>query len=768
MKRKYKLPVLKVALAAALAVTACLPSALNRGAADAAEPADWQGLRTVVQPIVEAAEEQGVRVSVSIQDLSGAFGHQRLSLGSTESYMPASTIKLALAAALMQQVDKGELSLSDEVEVTPEDVVGGTGSLKEETFPQQVTLERLARLMITQSDNTATNVLIDVVGLETVQQLMDELGLTVMHLGRKMFASAPTPEQDNYIDAADLTTLLEEIYQGEVLSEASSGQLIAWMGEQEVDTKFGSALPQAPIAHKTGENANVTHDAGYFLVPGRELAISVLTEVTTTTEFSEAQAVGNPIVQRIAKAVYNYQLDYASASVSPLHLPQLVRSVEPLIQDASERGIRVSVAIKDLSGSFGYKELHLGSRQPYMPASTIKLALAAALMQQVDKGELSLSDEVEVTPEDVVGGTGSLKEETFPQQVTLERLARLMITQSDNTATNVLIDVVGLETVQQLMDELGLTVMHLGRKMFASAPTPEQDNYIDAADLTTLLEEIYQGEVLSEASSGQLIAWMGEQEVDTKFGSALPQAPIAHKTGENANVTHDAGYFLVPGRELAISVLTEVTTTGVFSEAQTIGNPIVQEIARAVYGVLTYEHPYTDVPEHHWAAPSIRQAAAAGLTEGMPDGRFEPDAPVTRAHYAALLARTLQLHAAADPVFVDVEAGSWYASAIAAVHEAGIVSGGAGEAFHPEALLTRAELAVMTLRAYEYAGGGLPVESGAEAYADESRIPAWALTAVRQARQLGVLEGYPDGSFQPDGTASRAEVIKVITGLWNT
>ncbi|WP_020619247.1 serine hydrolase [Paenibacillus daejeonensis] len=767
MKRKYKLPVLKVALAVALAVTACLPSAMNLNTANAAEPEGWQDLRGIVQPIINAAEEQGVRVSVNIQDLSGTFGNQRLSLGSTESYMPASTIKLALATALMQQVDKGDLSLTDEVEVSPSDVVGGTGSLQKETFPQQVTLERLARLMITQSDNTATNVLIDVVGLDTVQQLMDELGLTVMHLGRKMFAPAPTPEQDNYIDASDLTTLLEEVYQGDVLSEASSEQLITWMSEQEVDTKFGSALPQAPIAHKTGENANVTHDAGYFLVPGRELAISVLTQVTTTTEFSEAQAIGNPIVQRIAKAVYNYQRDHSTESVSPLHLPQFVRSVEPLIQDASERGIRVSVAIKDLSGSYGYKELHLGSRQPYMPASTIKLALATALMQQVDKGELSLSNEVEVSPSDVVGGTGSLQKETFPQQVTLERLARLIITQSDNTATNVLIDVVGLDTVQQLMDELGLTVMHLGRKMFAPAPTPEQDNYINAADLTTLLEEIYQGDVLSEASSEQLITWMSEQEVDTKFGSALPQAPIAHKTGENANVTHDAGYFLVPGRELAISVLTEVTTTSTFSEAQAIGNPIVQDIARTVYGILTYELTYSDVPDSHWAAASIREAAVAGLTEGMPDGRFEPESQVTRGHYAALLARALQLHATGDPVFADVEADSWYAGAIAAVHDAGIVSGDAGDAFQPEALLTRAELAVMTLRAYEYAGGALPVGAAEAAFADESQIPLWALTSVQQARELGLLKGYPDGRFLPNGTASRAEVVKVITSLWD-
>lgn len=161
------------------------------------------------------------------------------------------------------------------------------------------------------------------------------------------------------------------------------------------------------------------------------------------------------------------------------------------------------------------------------------------------------------------------------------------------------------------MDELGLDVMHLGRKMFAAAPTPEQDNYIDAEDLVHLLAYIHSGSFLSDNSRDQIIDWMKAQEVDTKFGAALPNALIAHKTGENANVTHDAGYFLVPGREIAISVLTEVTTTSSFDEAQAIGNPVVQEIAKAVYQTLESEMTFADVPEDYWAAPYIEGAVAA-------------------------------------------------------------------------------------------------------------------------------------------------------------
>ena len=293
----------------------------------------------------------------------------------------------------------------------------------------------------------------------------------------------------------------------------------------------------------------MSHDIGYFLVPGREVAVTVLTKVTKPEDAGKAQELGNPVVQRAAKAVYNFLLDTPAESVSADAWPALSLVVNPIIQEAEEKGFRVSVGLKDLSGKPDDRELLLGSRQSYMPASTIKMALVSALMKEVDAGRLTLEQKVKVEQEDVVGGTGSLQKENFPQDVTIERLARLMITQSDNTATNVLIDVVGLNKVQALMDELGLDVMHLGRKMFAAAPTPEQDNYINAEDLVHLLASIHSGEFLSDNSRDQIIDWMKAQEVDTKFGAALPDAPIAHKTGENANVTHDAGYFLLPGRK---------------------------------------------------------------------------------------------------------------------------------------------------------------------------------------------------------------------------
>ncbi|KAA9004125.1 serine hydrolase [Paenibacillus spiritus] len=245
-----KSSIFKITLITSLLTVSLLPGFQPATVSANATAANLSGIAGVVQPIIDKAWKDGIRVSVGMEDLSGSYADDGIVLGKDDTYKPASTIKMALVSALMQQVDNGTLKLSDTVTVEPADVVGGTGSLQKESFPKEVTLERLARLMITQSDNTATNVLIDVVGLDKVQALMDKLGLKVMHLGRKMFASAPTPEQDNYINAADLVTLLEKIYDGTFLTTASRNQIITWMAAQEVNTKFGTALPDAPSPTK--------------------------------------------------------------------------------------------------------------------------------------------------------------------------------------------------------------------------------------------------------------------------------------------------------------------------------------------------------------------------------------------------------------------------------------------------------------------------------------------------------------------------------------
>lgn len=126
----------------------------------------FQLLRSDLQVLIDSAATEGMRMSVGVISLHEGAGNEPLLLGSPDTFAPASTIKLLLIAALMQQVDAGRLNLQSTVTVDMDDIVGGMGRLQTEPAPQPVTLERLAELTVTISDNTATNVLVDAVGYE--------------------------------------------------------------------------------------------------------------------------------------------------------------------------------------------------------------------------------------------------------------------------------------------------------------------------------------------------------------------------------------------------------------------------------------------------------------------------------------------------------------------------------------------------------------------------------------------------------------------------
>ena len=267
-------------------------------------------------------------------------------------------------------------------------------------------------------------------------------------------------------------------------------------------------------------------------------------------------------------------------------MQHIARAVTPLVEDAASHGIRVSVGLAALSAA-GDDTVIVGSQDSYNPASTIKLALLATVMRQVDRGLLQLDAPITISPYMVVGGAGKLQDETMPYTTTVGELARRMVVHSDNTATNVLFYLVGIPTVQALLDDLGLRTMRFNRQMFPGDKITQPANVIDAADAVALLRAMYRGPLLGEESRNQALTWLRAQEVDTKFGAVLDNRLIAHKTGETGQVTHDAGYLLVPGREIVLVVMTEVTASEGYEDTMRIGNPVVQRIATAAFEALT-------------------------------------------------------------------------------------------------------------------------------------------------------------------------------------
>jgi len=162
----------------------------------------------------------------------------------------------------------------------------------------------------------------------------------------------------------------------------------------------------------------------------------------------------------------------------------------------------------------------------------------------------------------------------------------------------------------------------------------------------------------------------------------------------------------------------------------------------------------------HWGEVYILEAVEKKLVQGYPDGTFRPDQPITRAEFLVMLVKALGLKGgeAALPFTDRDKIGPWAREAVAIAVQEGIVTGYADGTFRPDAYITRAEMAVMIARALGMAVGA----EIRTAFADDQEIPAWAKGAVEALRQQGIIQGREGNRFSPRDTATRAEAAVML------
>jgi hypothetical protein len=162
----------------------------------------------------------------------------------------------------------------------------------------------------------------------------------------------------------------------------------------------------------------------------------------------------------------------------------------------------------------------------------------------------------------------------------------------------------------------------------------------------------------------------------------------------------------------------------------------------------------------HWGEVYILEAVEKKLVQGYPDGTFRPDQPITRAEFLVMLVKALGLKGgeAALPFTDRDKIGPWAREAVAIAVQEGIVTGYADGTFRPDAYITRAEMAVMIARALGMAVGA----EIRTAFADDQEIPAWAKGAVEALRQQGIIQGREGNRFSPRDTATRAEAAVIL------
>ena len=157
----------------------------------------------------------------------------------------------------------------------------------------------------------------------------------------------------------------------------------------------------------------------------------------------------------------------------------------------------------------------------------------------------------------------------------------------------------------------------------------------------------------------------------------------------------------------------------------------------------------------HWAQVKIQSWIDKGLIKGYPDGTFKPDQNVTRAEFMTLANRAFGYTTVVPITYTDVKAGSWYAPEVAKAKAAGYISGYPDGTMRPENPITREEVATIVARIKNLTSDA----NAADKYSDASKIGSWSKGQVGAVTSAKIMQGYPDGSFKPQGLMTRAEVV---------
>jgi beta-lactamase class A len=245
--------------------------------------------------------------------------------------------------------------------------------------------------------------------------------------------------------------------------------------------------------------------------------------------------------------------------------PESVRAKQDVLWSRMEDSIRavvketdavVGVAVLDLTDQ---RAFYLNADAVYPTASTIKIAVLAELYRQHERGSgAKLGDLYTVNAKDGVGTEGILQAMSAGvSRITNQDLALLMVSLSDNSATNVLIDRVGMNSVNAWLAQLGLERTRLRRHMLdVKAAQEGRENTSTPRELVTMLRVIHEGRVFGKPTTGDFFKMLS-----TLKSSYIPRLlpadlMIANKPGSLDAVRNDAGIVFVPGRPFAIAVMT--------------------------------------------------------------------------------------------------------------------------------------------------------------------------------------------------------------------
>jgi len=260
------------------------------------------------------------KVALAVKNLETAESYYH----NADEVMPtASLIKIAVLIDLYQQAQEGKLKLTDRVTLRAADKVPGSGILTEHfSDGAEFSLRDAARLMIAFSDNTATNLVLDHVGIKSVNERMKEWGFPETRLNAKVYRGSTTS-----VDAArtrryglgsttarEMVGLLEQLQTSDRLRPFYKQAVLNHLSKNADKDKFKRLLPaDVVVIHKDGSTSDTRTDAGLIHTPGGIVAVCVLTTKNKDRRWRSDNA-GNLLCARVAKEVHDH---FTAAKKSP-------------------------------------------------------------------------------------------------------------------------------------------------------------------------------------------------------------------------------------------------------------------------------------------------------------------------------------------------------------------------------------------------------------------------------------------------------------------
>ncbi len=251
------------------------------------------------ESIVQIAAGCGGMVSVAVRNIENAGD---ISINDREVMSSASIIKVPMLVEALMQARDGAIDLDREIILNDEQRVRGSGVLRYLHAGVKLTIMDLLWLMIIVSDNTATNIVMDIIGVESVNQTLRSMGYNQTALRRKMYDwEAIDKGLDNVCTAAEIADLLVRIARKEAVGGEWDEKALDMLSHQQETSRLGLFLPEeARLANKTGSREGIFHDCGIVTGPGFRYAIAVFTKGARST--GDAHLT----ISRVSKAVYDY------------------------------------------------------------------------------------------------------------------------------------------------------------------------------------------------------------------------------------------------------------------------------------------------------------------------------------------------------------------------------------------------------------------------------------------------------------------------------